>query len=50
PAVLAAAMEELARDPAKRAALADAAYGRLTAHFLMQPGIAKLDERLRALV
>ncbi|MCP4821609.1 MAG: glycosyltransferase family 4 protein, partial [Shimia sp.] len=43
PAVLAAAMEELARDPAKRAALADAAYGRLTAHFLMQPGIAKLD-------
>lgn len=50
PALLAAAMEALARDPAKRAALADAAYGRLTTHFLMQPGIAKLDERLRTLV
>jgi len=50
PALLASAMESLARDPAKRAELADAAYGRLTSHFLMQPGIAKLDLRLRALV
>ncbi|WP_270725056.1 glycosyltransferase family 4 protein [Shimia sp. Alg240-R146] len=50
PEALAQAMEVLARDPARRAALAEAAYGRLTSHFLMQPGIAKLDERLRGLV
>jgi glycosyltransferase involved in cell wall biosynthesis len=49
PDALAAAMEALARDPERRVALAEAAYGRLTAHFLMQPGIAKLDERLRGL-
>lgn len=50
PAQLATAMEALARDPARRADLAEAAYGRLTTHFLMQPGIAKLDERLRTLI
>lgn len=50
PEALAAAMERLASDAALRATLADAAYGRLTAHFLMQPGIVQLDKRLQAAV
>ena len=48
PEALAAAMERLARDADLRATLTEAAYGRLTAHFLMQPGIAQLDARLQA--
>lgn len=48
PEALAQAMLRLAQAPELRATLAEAAYGRLTAHFLMQPGIAQLDARLRA--
>ena len=50
PEALAAALERLARDPALRGSLAEAAYARLTTHFLMQPGIAQLDARLQAAV
>ncbi|MGX9352014.1 glycosyltransferase [Shimia sp. W99] len=50
PSDLAAALEHLARDPARRAELAEAAYGRLNAHFLMAPGIAQLDRRLQSLL
>ncbi len=49
PQALAEALEQLARDPAQRMRMADAAYGRLTTHFLMQPGIAQLDQRLQSL-
>lgn len=49
PAALALAMTDLAQNPEKRAALADAAYARLTADFLMAPGIAQLDRRLATL-
>ncbi len=48
PAALATALERLAREPDTRARMAEAAYGRLTSHFLMQPGIAQLDARLMA--
>ncbi|MFY0659397.1 MAG: glycosyltransferase family 4 protein [Shimia sp.] len=50
PEALAAAMERLARDAGLRERLTEAAYGRLTAHFLMQPGIAQLDARLQSAV
>ncbi len=46
PEALAQAMQELASDPARAAGLADAAFDRLTAEFLMHPGIAHLKERL----
>lgn len=49
PTALAEAMTELAAHPEQRLALADAAYERLTQHFLMAPGIKMLDERLRAM-
>jgi len=49
PNALAEAMRDLATNPAKRAAMADAAYGRLTADFLMAPGIEILDKRLATL-
>lgn len=46
PAALAAAMAEFAGDPARGAAMAAAAYDRLTREFLMHPGIAHLKARL----
>lgn len=46
PETLAAAMEDLAARPEYTAALADAAYQRLTQDFLMQPGIRRLATRL----
>ncbi|MCE8009761.1 glycosyltransferase family 4 protein [Aestuariivita sp.] len=49
PEALAKAMRALAGDPAQTAAMADAAYLRLTRSFLMQPGIAQLSARLTAL-
>ncbi|MBO9476394.1 glycosyltransferase [Shimia sp. R11_0] len=48
PEALAAAMLRLAQDGALRAELAEAAYARLTASFLMQPGIVQLDQRLQS--
>ena len=50
PAALANALTKLARNPQDRAALAEAAYHRLTHDFLMGPGIAKLDARLREML
>ncbi|MDF3415940.1 glycosyltransferase family 4 protein [Sulfitobacter sp. M57] len=50
PAALANAMQELATDPARAHGLADAAYDRLTAHFLMHPGIEHLTGRLNAML
>ncbi len=50
PASLAREMTALAADPARAAALADAAYDRLTADFLMHPGIAHLKARLDAML
>ena len=47
PAEIAAALSRLALDPALRSRLAEAAYARLTADFLMQPGIRQLDARLQ---
>lgn len=47
PAEIAAALTRLALDPALRSRLAEAAYARLTADFLMQPGIRQLDARLQ---
>ncbi len=49
PTALAAAMLSIARDFEMRTALADAAYERLTEHFLMAPGIVQLDRRLATL-
>lgn len=49
PAALAAAMTDLAQDASKRQNLADAAFERLTSHFLMAPGIGQLGQRLNSL-
>ncbi|MEM6549929.1 MAG: glycosyltransferase family 4 protein [Pseudomonadota bacterium] len=45
---LTCAMASLARDPERRARLAEAAYRRLTQHFGMSDGIAVIDGHLRA--
>ncbi|MEL6887267.1 MAG: glycosyltransferase family 4 protein [Pseudomonadota bacterium] len=50
PDALAQNMAELATDPAKAQALADAAHARLHAEFTMQPGIDQLARRLRAVI
>lgn len=50
PEALAAAITDMASDPAQAAAMAEAAYARLTAEFMMQPGIDRLAVELRALV
>ncbi|SHJ49209.1 Glycosyl transferases group 1 [Shimia gijangensis] len=49
PEALAAAMSDLAQGPEKRRLLSEAAYDRLTSHFLMAPGIAQLDRRIATL-
>ncbi|CAD0184746.1 GDP-mannose-dependent alpha-(1-6)-phosphatidylinositol monomannoside mannosyltransferase [Ruegeria sp. THAF57] len=49
PVALAAAMTQMANDPGETAAMADAAYDRLIAEFRMDPGIARLSQRLSAL-
>ncbi|WP_171121743.1 MULTISPECIES: glycosyltransferase family 4 protein [unclassified Ruegeria] len=49
PAALASAMIQMATDPGETAAMADAAYDRLIADFRMDPGIARLSQRLNAL-
>ncbi len=49
PASLAAAMTDLAENPAKATRLARAAHKRLLADFQMDPGIARLSARLSAL-
>ncbi|WP_420586318.1 glycosyltransferase family 4 protein [Ruegeria sp.] len=49
PAALAAAISDLAADPAQTALMATAAYDRLIADFRMDPGIARLSNRLSAL-
>ena len=48
PRALADAIMALAADPAGRAAMAEAAYQRLTADFGMEAGIETVDARLRA--
>jgi glycosyltransferase involved in cell wall biosynthesis len=48
PGALADAIVALAADPAHRAAMAEAAYQRLTASFGMEAGIETVDTRLRA--
>ena len=50
PSDIANALERLARQPNLRQELSEAAYQRLTSHFLMAPGIAQLDQRLQALL
>ncbi len=50
PSALAAAMSGLASDPVRAAALAEAAYSRLTSEFLMHPGITQLHARLTAMI
>ncbi|GAA6165745.1 glycosyltransferase [Pelagimonas sp. KU-00592-HH] len=50
PKALAAAMTDLADNPQKRLSMAEAAYERLTNHFLMGPHIKALDARLKALI
>ncbi len=50
PESLARAITDLARAPGQRAAMAEAAYDRLRADFQMQPGIAALAKRLRAML
>lgn len=50
PDALAQAIDTLARDPERRHQMAEAAYKRLTSHFLMQPGIIQLDKRLQSLL
>ncbi|MCA0871189.1 glycosyltransferase [Seohaeicola saemankumensis] len=50
PDALAGAITALARDPARAAAMADAAYDRLRAEFLMSPGITRLSHRLARLL
>ncbi|MDO6480759.1 glycosyltransferase [Shimia thalassica] len=49
PAALAASILTLAQNPAQRLEYAEAAYARLTDHFLMAPGIDALDRRLKTL-
>ncbi|MGR3805064.1 glycosyltransferase family 4 protein [Marinibacterium profundimaris] len=49
PDALADAIAQMAADPAVTAALADAAYHRLRQDFRMDPGIARLSERLDTL-
>ena len=49
PDALADAIAQMAADPAVTAALADAAYHRLRKSFRMEPGIARLSDRLTAL-
>lgn len=49
PDALARAMADLAQDPDKRHAMAEAAFVRLTQDFLMAPGIRQLDRRLSTL-
>ena len=49
PEAMANAITTLAADPKKAAAMADAAYNRLTAEFRMDPGIARLSDRLTLL-
>jgi glycosyltransferase involved in cell wall biosynthesis len=49
PAALASAITEMAVAPDQTASMAAAAYDRLIAEFRMDPGIARLSERLRAL-
>ncbi len=49
PTALAEAMAQMAAQPAKTAQMAQAAYDRLLAEFRMDPGIARLSERLSAL-
>lgn len=46
PEALAAAMTQMANDPAGTSAMADAAYERLRAEFMMAPGITHLHQRL----
>ena len=48
PKALAAAIAALAADPPHRAAMAEAAYQRLTASFGMEAGIETVDTRLRS--
>ncbi len=50
PEALAGAITALAGDPTRAAAMADAAYDRLRAKFLMSPGIARLSHRLTRLL
>lgn len=50
PAALADAMMRVASDPTLGPAMADAAHARLHADFTMQPGIAHLAKRLRAIM
>jgi glycosyltransferase involved in cell wall biosynthesis len=50
PAALADAMVDFASDPSQGAAMAEAAYGRLTQDFLMHPGIEHLKKRLLAML
>ncbi len=47
PAALGSAIAALAADPERRAAMAEAAYKRLSARFGMEAGIATIDARLR---
>lgn len=49
PAALAAAICDLANAPQRASRMADAAYDRLLAEFRMDPGIARLSERLHML-
>ncbi|MEP2641771.1 glycosyltransferase family 4 protein [Roseobacter sp.] len=50
PATLAHAMGTIAADPEQARRMADAAHTRLTDAFQMNPGIAHLDQRLRAMI
>ncbi len=50
PNALADAMTALAADPSGAAALAEAAYNRLTREFLMHPGIERLKLRITAML
>ncbi|MBM1311151.1 glycosyltransferase family 4 protein [Sulfitobacter mediterraneus] len=50
PAALAEAMQGFASDPTQGAAMAEAAYARLTQDFLMHPGIEHLKKRLLAML
>ncbi|KAJ04151.1 glycosyltransferase family 4 protein [Sulfitobacter mediterraneus] len=50
PAALVEAMQGFASDPTQGAAMAEAAYARLTQDFLMHPGIEHLKRRLLAML
>ena len=50
PKSLAQAMQGVAADPAQADAMAKAAFARLTADFLMHPGITHLTRRLTAML